>query len=169
MFIIKLVLQISATDMDNTALDPIVNALPNVVNPGSSHRLPSFTVNDILPKDRHAFWRYQGSLTTPGCAEVVTWSVIQEVSSLSQSQVIIQSPGSCIIHLFLIWLLFLVLLSHLATYCTDGSIPRSQVLHWVSHAIALVQQLPAHATFEWTECDMLLICSNKLHRIMMNF
>ncbi|WP_350335482.1 carbonic anhydrase [Coralliovum pocilloporae] len=41
---------------------------------------------DLLPGNR-TFFRYQGSLTTPPCSEIVTWHVIKEPMTLSKEQI----------------------------------------------------------------------------------
>lgn len=46
--------------------------------------IPSF----LLPKDRSNFYRYEGSLTTPGCQQSVIWTVLAEKLTVSESQVI---------------------------------------------------------------------------------
>ncbi len=40
----------------------------------------------LLPRKK-TFYRYAGSLTTPGCQEVVTWTVFSNVVEISESQV----------------------------------------------------------------------------------
>ncbi|XP_011152005.3 putative carbonic anhydrase 3 isoform X1 [Harpegnathos saltator] len=41
----------------------------------------------LLPKDHTTYYRYQGSLTTPGCQESVIWFVMTERLTVSESQV----------------------------------------------------------------------------------
>ena len=40
--------------------------------------LTDVSIYHILPKDTLHFWRYDGSLTTPGFEECVVWTVMQE-------------------------------------------------------------------------------------------
>jgi carbonic anhydrase len=39
----------------------------------------TFKLNDLLPDDVYHFWRYQGSLTTPPCDEVVIWTLFKVI------------------------------------------------------------------------------------------
>ena len=41
--------------------------------------IQSFNLKDFLPEDpeKEDFYRYNGSLTTPGCNQVVTWTVFK--------------------------------------------------------------------------------------------
>ncbi|KAH7718133.1 eukaryotic-type carbonic anhydrase, partial [Aphelenchoides avenae] len=49
--------------------------------PGESTTVVSdkmwFQPTELLPVDRARFYRYEGSLTTPGCDEIVTWTVME--------------------------------------------------------------------------------------------
>lgn len=49
----------------------------------------SFSLNSILPEDKSKFFRYSGSLTTPGCFETVIWSVFHDTIKISSNQVYI--------------------------------------------------------------------------------
>lgn len=42
---------------------------------------------DLLPKSKNGFFRYEGSLTTPGCGEAVIWTVFENSIPISIDQV----------------------------------------------------------------------------------
>ena len=44
-------------------------------------------LEDLLPDNTNSFYRYQGSLTTPGCMESVAWTVFDHPIGLSEKQV----------------------------------------------------------------------------------
>lgn len=41
----------------------------------------------LLPRDRTIFYRYHGSLTTPGCQESVIWTIMAEKLTISEQEV----------------------------------------------------------------------------------
>jgi len=47
---------------------------------------PLFTMAQLLPEDLNTFYRYNGSLTTPGCNEVVQWTVLKQPLQISRDQ-----------------------------------------------------------------------------------
>ncbi len=54
---------------------------------GHRAKISDLTINalQLLPESRQ-YYRYQGSLTTPPCSEIVTWLVLKQPVSISQSQ-----------------------------------------------------------------------------------
>jgi carbonic anhydrase len=64
---------------ENTALAPIFKAMDK---PGDV----DVDLADILPR-KHAYYTYEGSLTTPPCSEGVHWMVLQERLHTSKSNV----------------------------------------------------------------------------------
>jgi carbonic anhydrase len=44
-------------------------------------------LDNLLPKDKGSFFRYEGSLTTPGCGEAVIWTVFEKSIPISMEQV----------------------------------------------------------------------------------
>ncbi|XP_042864347.1 carbonic anhydrase 3-like isoform X2 [Penaeus japonicus] len=80
---------IEAEESDNESLQPFVETLEEVIELGTEfHPDDKIPLSALLPEeeDRHFFFRYQGSLTTPTCNEVVTWTVFQKPIALSSSQ-----------------------------------------------------------------------------------
>lgn len=61
---------------DNPALNPVIDALANIKNDGSTTAL-SINLQSLLPTGLCRFWRYEGSLTTPQCNEIVMWTVFK--------------------------------------------------------------------------------------------
>ncbi|ETN63333.1 carbonic anhydrase [Anopheles darlingi] len=64
-----------------TAID--IRSVPGQVAPLKAKLAP----NSLLPVNRTAYFRYEGSLTTPACAESVIWTVFPESVALSLDQV----------------------------------------------------------------------------------
>ena len=49
--------------------------------------VPNFIFNNLLPDDINSFFRYEGSLTTPTCNEIVIWTVLTKTIPISSKQV----------------------------------------------------------------------------------
>nr|XP_048308295.1 carbonic anhydrase 15-like [Myodes glareolus] len=76
-------------DRDNTNFSAIVSALKNVSSPGVSVNLTSFPLASLLPSAVGLlhYYRYSGSLTTPGCQPVVLWTVFENPVPIGHAQV----------------------------------------------------------------------------------
>uniref|UniRef100_A0A8C9XC66 Carbonic anhydrase n=1 Tax=Sander lucioperca TaxID=283035 RepID=A0A8C9XC66_SANLU len=50
--------------------------------------IPNFRLSDIVPsaKDLHRYYRYVGSMTTPGCEQAVAWTLFHRTLSISSRQ-----------------------------------------------------------------------------------
>jgi len=70
----------------NQALDSIWQQIPQSNSPTS--QVSDLTINalQLLPENSRQYYRYQGSLTTPPCSEIVTWLVLKQPVSVSKSQ-----------------------------------------------------------------------------------
>jgi carbonic anhydrase len=52
-------------------------------------------LENLLPKNKAGFFRYEGSLTTPGCGEAVVWTVFEKSIPISMDQVILWLQIKC--------------------------------------------------------------------------
>ncbi|XP_050740246.1 carbonic anhydrase 2-like isoform X3 [Eriocheir sinensis] len=82
--VLSVMLELSSED--NPFLKPIVEALTEITNPGESASITPFPISYVLPSNTDSFFRYEGSLTTPECNEVVVWTVFRETTPISEAQ-----------------------------------------------------------------------------------
>nr|KAG5687653.1 hypothetical protein BaRGS_027545 [Batillaria attramentaria] len=71
---------------DNPDFQPIIEALAKINRPGIVIELAPVPLRDLLPADTGRYYRYPGSITTPPCREVVTWTVFSEPVRISAKQ-----------------------------------------------------------------------------------
>uniref|UniRef100_A0A915E2P8 Carbonic anhydrase n=1 Tax=Ditylenchus dipsaci TaxID=166011 RepID=A0A915E2P8_9BILA len=71
---------------DGRALATLTSGLDQVVNYGDSTQIFDYAPRVNLPGDTENFYRYEGSLTTPGCNEAVIWTVMAEPISITKTQ-----------------------------------------------------------------------------------
>ncbi|KAM4044315.1 carbonic anhydrase 4 [Anomaloglossus baeobatrachus] len=67
----------------------LISGLSKIGSPGTTTTVSKVTLQDLIPvsKDLEVFYRYQGSLTTPSCAETVTWTLFSKPIKLDKSQI----------------------------------------------------------------------------------
>ncbi|PAV74680.1 hypothetical protein WR25_19462 [Diploscapter pachys] len=53
---------------------------------GDHAKLNKFQLKRLLPKRTTSFFRYEGSLTTPSCSEIVRWTMLAEPLEISTKQ-----------------------------------------------------------------------------------
>ncbi|KAK9521077.1 hypothetical protein VZT92_020916 [Zoarces viviparus] len=72
----------------NKKFDPLLNALKYITQPTNSTTLKGMSLEMFIPpeKNRIKYFRYDGSLTTPNCAEAVIWSLFENTVPLSRKQ-----------------------------------------------------------------------------------
>ena len=72
---------------DNTKLSPLINSLDQITNPGSSFKLEKeIPANSFYPTITSPLYRYTGSLTSPPCTEMVTWTIFYQTNTISGPQ-----------------------------------------------------------------------------------
>lgn len=79
----------SENRFEDTALHKIFDVLPQIIPYQSKATIyADFSLKQLLHDIEIAeFYTYKGSLTTPDCAESVTWTVFKEALSLPQSEI----------------------------------------------------------------------------------
>ncbi|XP_047736691.1 carbonic anhydrase 14 [Hyalella azteca] len=83
--VLGVMFEISQTD--NPAFTPLVKALKEIQEPSMTIEVDAqYPLRAFLPRDVGAFYRYDGSLTTPTCNEVVTWTVFDQAVPISEAQ-----------------------------------------------------------------------------------
>ena len=71
---------------ENKDLKKIWSKMPIESGKTAGCGLPANMINELLPTDK-AYYRFDGSLTTPPCSEGVRWFVMQNYSHISKAQV----------------------------------------------------------------------------------
>lgn len=72
----------------NKRFDPLLHALKYIKWPSNSTTLKGVSLEMFTPsqKDMTKYFRYNGSLTTPNCAEAVVWTLFENTVPLSRKQ-----------------------------------------------------------------------------------
>jgi Eukaryotic-type carbonic anhydrase len=79
-------------NVDNRGLRPILMHLGEVTHKSDWVHIPeTVDFHELLPASTRKFYRYHGSLTTPPCSEIVTWTLFQDPITISSQQVVIPS------------------------------------------------------------------------------
>lgn len=78
-------------------METFTSHLDDIIKEDSSTMI-DLKLMDLLPSDRKVFYRYEGSLTTPGCDEDVIWTVFEKPIKISQSQVRINELNLAFLH-----------------------------------------------------------------------
>jgi len=78
-------------DVINDAFDPVANAAAHLANDvliGRSEAEQFLILQDFLDQiEGSYYYSYKGSLTTPGCNEVVSWIVMDQPIFIAKSQI----------------------------------------------------------------------------------
>ncbi|XP_045881395.1 carbonic anhydrase 15-like [Meles meles] len=85
-----LAVQLVEQDTDNANFSALVSGLKNVSQRGASVNLTStFPLASLLPgaSGLLRYYRYTGSLTTPGCQPAVVWTVFEDPVPIGRAQV----------------------------------------------------------------------------------
>ncbi|XP_071027349.1 carbonic anhydrase 4-like isoform X2 [Oncorhynchus clarkii lewisi] len=72
----------------NRKYDPVLRALQRIMMTGANATLVSVSLEQLIPPQQNLsnYYRYKGSLTTPGCTESVIWTVFEKPIPLSRDQ-----------------------------------------------------------------------------------
>ncbi|XP_002689744.2 carbonic anhydrase 9 isoform X2 [Bos indicus] len=71
---------------ENSAYEQLLSRLGEITEKDSETWVPGLDVSALLPSDLSRYFRYEGSLTTPPCAQGVIWTVFNQTVKLSAKQ-----------------------------------------------------------------------------------
>lgn len=71
---------------ENSAYEQLLSHLEEIAMEDSEIWVPGLDVSALLPSDLSRYFRYEGSLTTPPCAQGVIWTVFNQTVRLSAKQ-----------------------------------------------------------------------------------
>ncbi|MBN3277455.1 CAH4 anhydrase, partial [Polyodon spathula] len=73
---------------DNPSYKGLIDALGRISHYGFNTTVKDLRLDDLIPKqeDLARYYRYEGSLTTPGCNEAVVWTLFEKPIPLSRAQ-----------------------------------------------------------------------------------
>ncbi|KAM4847767.1 carbonic anhydrase 9 isoform X2 [Urocitellus parryii] len=78
---------------ENNAYEQLLSHLEEIAEEDSEIWVPGLDVSALLPSDLSRYFRYEGSLTTPPCAQGVIWTVFNQTVRLSAKQLHILSSS----------------------------------------------------------------------------
>ena len=71
---------------DNTNLSKLIDAVDKVKAKDQNQTFSGIKLTDILPRNTHGFYRYEGSMTFPNCTESVIWTIFKDPIYISEAQ-----------------------------------------------------------------------------------
>jgi carbonic anhydrase len=75
----------NASPQQNMAVTSLSTHLSAITYAGQATPMAPFAMQDLLPKTNTEYFRYHGSLTTPGCTESLIWTVFKTPIYVSQA------------------------------------------------------------------------------------
>lgn len=83
--VLAVMFEVSKTN--NRAIGRLEEALSQISEGGSSAAVVEPPqLQELMPWNTNDFYRYEGSLTTPGCYEVVTWTIFQKTVKVTEEE-----------------------------------------------------------------------------------
>lgn len=71
------------------AMKSVIDVLSDITEYKATKKITNFELEAIVPFEIENFFRYSGSLTTPGCDEFVEWNLVDKpVIGLSEDQLL---------------------------------------------------------------------------------